>query len=424
MPGMFLSARRAPSRALASALALSAPLAAATLALSAAPVCAQAPAGKPSYSPAFVKAYQPVAAIVNAPTGDYAAAKAQLPAVLAAAQNADDKNAAGNLLIILGNKLSDHALQRQGLELMLASGKVDPGKAGQMQYLLGNLAYEAKDYAAARTALEAARTAGYSDEAMPGLLAETYFHQNQTAQGLDYLKGVIAQRTAAHTAVPEAWLLRGLQAAYTSKLTPQSNEWAVMLVTASPTPNNWLAALQVVDAVNPLDKGAKLDLYRLMALNGALKTKADYEGYIDAADPRIMSNEVAKVLASGVSAGVLQTSGTDYIEYKKVVDQRAPTDRADAPKLVTQARASANGVAALNAGDVLYSLGEYGQAGEMYQLAVQKGGVDKDKALTRLGIAQVQAGNAAAAKATFAQVSGARAPLAHMWQAYAQTKGA
>ena len=423
MPGLFHSVRRSPARRFAAALAMGGALAAGGTVLTATSAAAQAPA-KPSYSPEFVKVYQPVAAIVNAQGGDLAAAKAQLPGVIAAAQSADDRNAAGSMEVILGNKLSDHLLQRQGIELMLASGKVAPDKVGQLQFLVGNLAFEAKDYAGARTALEAARAVGFRDDNLPGLVAETYFNQNQAAPGLEYLKGAITERTAAHAAVSDNWMLRGLQVAYQNKLAPQANDWAVMLVTNSPKPDNWLASLQVVGAVNPLDKDARLDLYRLMALTGALRTKNEYESYIEAADPRIMSNEVARVLTAGVSAGVLKAGETDYVEFKRVVDQRAPADRADAPKLAAQARAGANGAAALPVGDVLYSLAQYDEAAEMYQLAVQKGGVDKNKALTRLGIAQVQGGKAAAAKGTFAQVTGARAPVARMWQAYAESKAA
>ena len=58
----------------------------------------------------------------------------------------------------------------------------------------------------------------------------------------------------------------------------------------------------------------------------------------------------------------------------------------------------------------------------MYQLAVQKGGVDRERALTRLGIAQVQQNKLEAAKATFAQVSGERAAVARMWSAYIESK--
>jgi hypothetical protein len=58
----------------------------------------------------------------------------------------------------------------------------------------------------------------------------------------------------------------------------------------------------------------------------------------------------------------------------------------------------------------------------MFALALQKGGVDRDQTLTRLGIAQVQQGKNAEAKGTFAQVSGTRTAVARMWTAYADSR--
>jgi hypothetical protein len=58
----------------------------------------------------------------------------------------------------------------------------------------------------------------------------------------------------------------------------------------------------------------------------------------------------------------------------------------------------------------------------MFQLALEKGGVDRDRVLTRLGIAQANQGKGDAAKATLAQVSGARAPVARMWSAYVDSR--
>jgi Tfp pilus assembly protein PilF len=165
----------------------------------------------------------------------------------------------------------------------------------------------------------------------------------------------------------------------------------------------------------------QLDLLRLMSLTDALSDRNDFVRYIEAADPRIMSNEVAKVLETGIAKGVFNTGDNYYQEVKRVVDARAAADRSDAPKLAAEGR-SGNGNAALNAGDVLYSVGNFAQAEEMYQLAVQKGGVDRERALTRLGIAQVQQNKLDAAKATFAQVSGERAPVARMWNAYIESK--
>ena len=58
----------------------------------------------------------------------------------------------------------------------------------------------------------------------------------------------------------------------------------------------------------------------------------------------------------------------------------------------------------------------------MFKLAIEKGSVDRDEALIRLGIAQVQQGKLAEARASFEQVSGVRAPLAQLWSAYAESR--
>src|SRR5688572_25380995 len=126
MHGIILPARRGLSSALAMAVALGAVAAAipAEAQQNRRQQAAAAPA--PSYTPAFIALYEPVAAVANAATGDYAAARGQLAAINAAIQTADDRMAAGNLALMLGNKLTDKALQRQGLEMMIASGKVEP----------------------------------------------------------------------------------------------------------------------------------------------------------------------------------------------------------------------------------------------------------------------------------------------------------
>jgi len=165
------SARRATARRFGSALTVALALAGGAMtiaAVTASPAAAQrnarnSSAPKPQNSEAFVKAYEPVAAIVSAEGGDYAAAKAQLPGVIAAIQTPDDRNAAGNMILTLGNKLKDTQLQRQGLELMVASGKTDPAQLGQFQFFIGSLAYDARDWAPARAALQAAMAAGYTE---------------------------------------------------------------------------------------------------------------------------------------------------------------------------------------------------------------------------------------------------------------------
>lgn len=378
---------------------------------------------RPANSRAFAAAYQPVADIVNG-NGDVAGVKAQLPGIVAAIETPDDRFSAGSLILTVGNKLSDQALQRQGLELMVASGKADPAQLGQLNFFIGSLAYEAQDWRAAREALQAALNAGYTENNPEGLIVESYFKEGSNQQGLDHLKQIIDQRASAGQEVPEGWLLRGLQVAYQARLDQAATDWSAMLVKYSPTSENWLKALQVIGQVNALeDPQVRLDLLRLMALTDALSDRREYVSYIEAADPRIMSNEVAKVLDAGVRAGVFSSADEFYSSVKRVVDERAPVDRADAPKLAEEARApTANGRAAQNAGDVYLSLGSYAEAEEMYALALERGGIDRDQLLTRLGIAQVHQGKYGDARTTLGQVSGVRAPVARMWTAYAESR--
>lgn len=418
---MFHSNGRRFGSALAMALVFTGGTVAGTAALQT-PALAQSKDAKPKNSKAFAEAYQPVAAVVNTEGGDYASAKAQLPAVIAAVETPDDRYMAGNLALLTGNKLKDPGLQRQGLELMLASGKVDPAQAAQFNFFIGSLAYDAKDWAAARTAMQAAIAGGYTAEDPEGLIAETYFQEGQSAQGLAYLKQTIEARTAAGKPVPEAWLLRGLKFSYDSKDAAAATEWSKLLVASSPSEKNWVRALQVVNAVNTLEPQTQLDLLRLMSLTNSLSERREYVTYIETADPRIMANEVGKVLDAAVQKGVITTSDQYYAEVKRVVDERGPADRAEAPKLADEARKASTGKPAQNAGDVYFSLGMYAEAAEMFQMALDKGGVDRDQTLTRLGIAQVQQGKMAEANTAFGQVAGSRAVVAQMWQAYIQSK--
>ena len=59
---------------------------------------------------------------------------------------------------------------------------------------------------------------------------------------------------------------------------------------------------------------------------------------------------------------------------------------------------------------------------EMYELALSRSGVDRGRVLTRLGIAQVDQGQFADAKANFDQVEGPRAAIADLWALYAEAQ--
>jgi len=162
-------------------------------------------------SKAFADAYAPMQKIVNDPAGNFAAARAMVPTVQAAVQNGADKNTLGMALINLGGKLNDVALQKQGIQLALDSGLATPAQVGVFHYYLGQWAFNDKNYAEARTQLQAAVQAGHTEGDPEAMIAETYFGQQQGAQGLQVLSGLIQKRTAAGQQVPENWYRRGLK---------------------------------------------------------------------------------------------------------------------------------------------------------------------------------------------------------------------
>ena len=149
----------------------------------------------------------------------------------------------------------------------------------------------------------------------------------------------------------------------------------------------------------------------------------DYLEYIEAADPRRLPGEVLKVIEAGTASGKLNPSDRTVAEIKAMANERVGADRASLPALERDARAaSSTAVTALASGDAFLSYGDAAKAEALYAIALGKPGVDQPRALTRLGIAQVDQGKYAEAQATFAKITGPRKPIADLWTAYAQSK--
>ena len=367
----------------------------------------------------FAEAYQPVAEMVNAEPANYEGARDAIPTVVAAIENENDRQVAGNLILNIGNNLSDPALQRRGLQMMLDSGLVAPEQVGQFNWFVGSLAYQAEDWVAAREAFQAAQAAGYSDpEAdLVSLIADTYGREGNIQAALDYRMQAIADAEAAGNTPSEGWILSALQSTYDNDMAAEAVDVSETLLRNYPTQTNWVNTLQVVNALYEFEPTERVDLYRLMRATDALSQRSEFVRYIEDLDPRVMSNEVLKVLALGMQEGVFTADDPYYVEVKGIADTRAPQDRSGIDTIVSDGR-SGDGLDAIGAGDVLYSLDDYAQAEELYNVALEKG-YDAHTANTRIGIAQAQQGNYAAAVETFGKVDGTRDPIARMWAAYA-----
>ncbi|MFM7376897.1 MAG: hypothetical protein ACKO1O_02000 [Erythrobacter sp.] len=388
-------------------------------------------AGKPVYTPAFVKAYQPLDAKLKAPGANVAALKPEIAALLPLAATADDKFALGGLLFNAGITGKDYALQLQGAEFMLESGKTKPEEAGRYNVVAFQLANELKDYSKARTYLQKAIDLNYSAPNLPVSdlqmnMAELYFVEDRNEEGLKYLLDVIAAKKAAGQ-TPDAKLYRrGVSVAYTNEIVPQVYDFVENWVADYPSPENWRDAVNLTRNLNDFDGPVLLDLLRLGKKIGTLKDKKDYILYIESADPRRLPSEVKEVIEDAYAKGAIPKGSDSWVEEQyKSASGLVAADRAALPMLERDANApTAKLRTVMAAGDTFLSYGEYAKAADFYEKSLTLADADRDASLTRLGIAQLGAGNAEAAVATLKQVSGPRVPIARLWMAFAEQKTA
>jgi tetratricopeptide (TPR) repeat protein len=380
-------------------------------------------APKAEYSKGFVDAYKPLNDAFGSANPDFATIKAGLPSLMAALETDDDRFAAGNLVYNVAVKTKDFTLQREGVDMMLKSGKVSPEQLGLFNFIGGQLAYNMKDFDAARTYLQAALDAGYTEGDPKALIAESYFAQDQAEQGLTFLSQEIARKRQAGEPVDTEWLARGFAVAYTAGLGPQAADYGAMLVDVDPSKANWGNAIGVLRIYGNYDDQGLLDLLRLSKRTDSLQNERDYVDYIEAADARRLPAEVNKVVQEGIAVGVLKSGDVFVAEAKNISSGRLTQDKADLPGLAKDARAAgATAKTAMAAGDAFLSWDDPKTAEEMYTTALGKPGVDTARVQTRLGIAQADQGKWADAEATFAKITGPRAGIARLWTLYVDHK--
>ncbi len=397
-------------------------------------------APKPSYSKEFVAAAGPIqktlttagAAKAKGTTDAeiktmLAGAPAELEKTEAAVKTSQDRLAAGQFAVQLGGWIEDSKMRKRGIKNMIDSGLLEADKIPLFNFYLGNFSYAENDWPGAVDALTKAVQGNVAENAAAEMLADAYAQQGKGAEALVALRQAVDLRKAAGSAVPAAWYKRAQVIAYKGKLGPQAIEWSILQVESEPTAINFLGAGQLVREFSTFGKEESLDLGRLFLRTGALDespkvVSREFIEYIESADPRRLPGEVLKIAEMGVAKGALQANDmfvTDALSQSK---GRIAADKASLPGLERDAKTAANGKTALAAGDAFLSYGDAAKAEEMYAVAIAKGGVDQDRTLTRLGIAQVDESKFAEAKVTFAKVAGIRAPLAKLWSAYAGMK--
>lgn len=423
----MISLARMPARVAGSRIALAVALAAgAVVGISAtAPAAYAQKQAKPNNSKGFLAAYGPVFELNKAETPDEAALRAGLPKVVAAIETPDDRYAAGAFVNSVGFKLDDSALQRQGIGLMLDSGKVTPDLVAKYHFTMGQLAYNDEDYAAARDAFQKAVDNNFTGGDAVPLLADTYFQEENYDAGLAIYKAEIEKATATGAKPPRDWITRAVSTAYNNDKAIPAIEFSTMLVRHYPEEQTWRDAINIQRNLVLMENPQLLDLLRLADEVGTLSSDRDYIEYADAADVLRAPGAVKRILDEGVAAGKVKTSELVVKEMLDAANARVADDRKDLVDLERDAAAPTASVTLITeAADAFLAYEMFDKAEAFYQMALTKPGVDEAWANQRLGIAQLMQGKTDMAKESFAKVTGQRRPVATLWSVYADQKAA
>jgi tetratricopeptide (TPR) repeat protein len=351
---------------------------------------------------------------------DTATAATQLAAAKAVASTPDDNYVLGSIAYDLGRKTNNMAQQLEGIDAMLASGKVDATQQPNFYLAQGQMAYQTKQYAKAETALDQAIRLGVSDPNAFALLVETKNQNGKPAEAVEALESAIAKQNAAGQAIPTEWYGRGLSIALSAKqkdpatqarLGAASGRIAQSWIAAYPTKTNWRDALIIYRDVNKIDPDQELDLMRLMRTAGAMKGERDYMDYVLATYLKF-PGEAKALLEEGSAAGYVNLGAGNPKEIYAIVKGKIAADKASLSKTAS------TGKNALSTGDAYLGYGDWATAADLYRMALAKGGVDANVVNTRLGMALARAGQKDAAKQAFSQVTGPRAGLAKYWMIY------
>lgn len=344
---------------------------------------------------------------------DAATLQAALAEGQASATAPDDKYLVGFYQLQLGILNKDQALQGQGLDVMLDSGMTPPENLAVYSFFSGNFAYGAKDYPKAIKRLEAARTAGSTESSLPVLLMDSYLSSGQVDQGIATAKAAIdASRAAGQRPSDELYVrpIRALQAA-------NRNDAVLDMMTLRlrdyNQPTVWRQTLFILLSGNQ-DKEVGLDVLRLMRATNSMQDRPEYSEYASLATEAALPGEVVSLIKAGKQSKVIPDSDAKFNELLKSQTERMGDEETTLTAYAQKPSTLSNPKVAGATGDAMVGYGRYADAIPLYKAALAAGG-DKELWTYRLGVAQAHSGDAAGAKASFAQVTGARKRLAQLW---------
>lgn len=360
---------------------------------------------------------------------DWATAKSKLDAATAKAKTPADKGQIDRLRVYVAAQTNDGAAQLAGINALIASGTLTPEESKQYKGALAKAYLDAGDQAGSLKAFGAyINEFGGTPDQYIGI-ANDYAKANDYANAITWATKAIDAAKANGTP-QEAWYRLLASAHRAQKQMPEYYAVREATLIAHPNSQNapayWQELIARVQEEPGFGTAVRLDMFRALQAAGVKLPPEQLAGAAnEAVETHGLPNDAVQLLDAGVSSGEITVQGAKELLAK--AKSQAANDKAGLAKETADVLAKGDGAAIATIGEAHLSYGDYPKAIEVLQAAIAKGISDPgDLALAKLhlGIAQFRAGQADAARSTWAEVTpgNATGTLAHAWTLISKVK--
>ena len=298
------------------------------------------------------------------------------------------------------------------LEFLITSKFTPPDEMKKRVVQAAFLYYQLQNYDKAIDYGNRAIKDGYSNEQVPLVVAQSYYLKNDFKNTATFVRGLVDDQIKAGMAPTDEMLQLGLSSAVKLNDEAAESHWLELLVTYHPKAEYWQNLLDGLLRTKMPDREL-LQVYRLSAEVGAMKSGSDYAEMAQAALDAGSPGEAVAVLTKAFAANAF----TDQAEKNRnqhlldTAKKQAASDEPTLAKAETDAMAAAGGDKLVGVGTGYFGYGEYDKAAKDIAAGLAKGATkDTENARLLLGIAQFKAGSKDEALKTFGSVKG-DAPL-------------
>lgn len=415
--------RLSPRTLIVAAMLASSALAAPVLA----PAAAQKPPAGPTVNKTMIKPMNEALAAIK--TQNWAEAKTKLDAALAAAKTPQEKLEVEKLRYSAADGAKDAPGKVAAIKAALATGVLSGDEAKPFKGVLAAALQEAGDAAGALAAMRAFIDEYGGNTAQYGALATDARKAGDWANADKYVQKAIDAGKAANMPAAELEKFQAFQV-HVYWDAKQYDRYAAgmgALIAAYPAKDDYWRELVSRSQAEPgyaaAQKDIQSDVYRVMLATFKL-TPAEKGTIATFALTRDLPNEALNILKPLIDSGELGGASDARAETNKKnyadADRKTKLEDAGLAKEEKDSAAKGDATYMAQVGEVLLTHGEYARAASLLKASLDKGIADAGKAdivRLRLGVAQLKAGDKAAAKGTFASIKADNGStgLARVW---------